>query len=130
MADPLLQHRVGRQADGVTDLLRLQQLVQLGLGECRVAAEVEIEAALAIAGDHGLEHIPPAFCAVHVAGPQNAALEVAELVEARIRRALWSPGRSSASPRHSSGDTCADAASIRATKCPPLAVDTLAHLRV
>ena len=30
------------------------------------------------------------------------------------RRALLSPGRSSASPRRSSGDTCADAASIRA----------------
>ena len=40
------------------------------------------------------------------------------------------PGRSSTSPRRSSDDTCADAASIRATKCPPLVVDTLAHLSV
>ena len=35
-------------------------------------------------------------------------------------RALVSPGRSSASPLGSSGDTCADAASIRATERPPL----------
>lgn len=28
-ADPLLQHAIGRQADGVADPLRLQQLVQL-----------------------------------------------------------------------------------------------------
>ena len=49
VADPLLQHRVGRQADGVADALCLQQLVDLGLGERRVAAEVEVEAALAVA---------------------------------------------------------------------------------
>ena len=81
MADPLLQHRVGRQADGVADALRLQQLVQLGLGERRVAAEVEIEAALAVAGDHRLQHRAPVLGAVDVAGPQDAALQVAELVE-------------------------------------------------
>src|SRR4051794_11853442 len=51
--DPLLQHRVGRQADSVADLLRFQQLVQLGPGERRVAAEVEGASTLAVAGDHG-----------------------------------------------------------------------------
>ena len=79
--DPLLQDRIGRQADGVADPLGLQQLVQLGLGERRVAAEVEIEAALTVAGDHRLQHRPPAFRAVDVAGPQDTALQVAELVE-------------------------------------------------
>ena len=39
-----------------------------------------------------------------------------------------SPGRSNASPRRSSGDICADTASICVTKCPPIAVDTLVHL--
>ena len=33
-----------------------------------------------------------------------------------------SPGRSRASLQHSSGGTCADAASIRATECPPIRV--------
>jgi hypothetical protein len=64
VADPLLQDRVGRQADGVADPLGLEQLVELGLGERRVAAEVEREAAPAVAGDHGLEdgRQPSALC--------------------------------------------------------------------
>ena len=57
MPDPLLQDRVGRQADGVADPLGLEQLVQLGLGERRVAAEVEREAAPAVARDDRLEHL-------------------------------------------------------------------------
>ena len=81
VADPLLQDRVGRQADGVADTLSFQQLVQLGLGERRVAAEPERQAALTVAGDHRLQHRAPAFGAVSVAGPQDAALQVAELVE-------------------------------------------------
>jgi hypothetical protein len=54
--DPLLQDRVGRQADGVAEVLGLQQLVQLGLGEGRVAAEVEDQASAAVAGDHRHQH--------------------------------------------------------------------------
>ena len=79
--DPLLQDRVGRQADGVADALGLEQLVELGLGERRVAAEVEGEAPPAVAGDHRHQHGAPLVGAVDVAGPQQAALEVAELVE-------------------------------------------------
>ena len=48
VSDPLLQDRVGRQADGVADALGFQQLVQLRLGEGRVAAEVEDKAPVAI----------------------------------------------------------------------------------
>jgi hypothetical protein len=81
VADPLLKDRIGRQPDGVADLLCLQKLIQLGLGERRVAAKVEIETALAVAGDYRLERRPPALRAVHVARPQGAALQVAELVE-------------------------------------------------
>ena len=61
MSDPLLQDRVGRQADGVADVLGLEQLVQLGLGEGRVAAEIENKPSAAVAGDHRLEHHAPAF---------------------------------------------------------------------
>jgi hypothetical protein len=42
MADLPLQHLVGRQADRVADALVLQQFLDLGLGERRVGAEVEI----------------------------------------------------------------------------------------
>src|SRR4051794_8595972 len=76
-----LQDRIGRKPDGVADVLGFQQLVQLGLGEAGVAAEVQGASAPAVAGDHRLEDLPPAFRAVHVAGPQGAALEVAELVQ-------------------------------------------------
>jgi hypothetical protein len=79
--DPFLQDRVGRQADGIPRALGLEQLVQLGLGEAGVTAEVEGEAALAIAGDHRHQHRAPIVGAMDVAGPQGAALEVAELVE-------------------------------------------------
>ena len=48
VCDPLLQDRVGRQANGIADALGLEQLVELGLGERRVAAEVEDKAPVAI----------------------------------------------------------------------------------
>ena len=85
MADPPLQHLVGRQADRVPDAFGLQQLVDLGLGERRIGAEVEIDAPLAVAGDHRLQHQAPVLGTVGIAGPQEAALQVAELVEQEQR---------------------------------------------
>src|SRR3712207_8375506 len=41
MADPPLQHLVGRQPDRVTDALGLQQLVDLWLGKRSIGAEVQ-----------------------------------------------------------------------------------------
>jgi hypothetical protein len=81
VSDPLLQDTVGRQPDGVADVLRLEQVIDLGLGEASIAAEVEDEATFAVARDHRLEHRSPALRAVDVARPQGTALEVAELVE-------------------------------------------------
>jgi hypothetical protein len=49
VADPPLQHLVGRQADRVVYVLGLQQLVQLWLSERGIGTEVQIDAALAIA---------------------------------------------------------------------------------
>ena len=60
---------------------RLQQLVDLGLGERRIGAEVQIDAPLAVAGDHRLQHQAPVLGTVDVAGPQETALQIAELVE-------------------------------------------------
>ena len=79
--NPLLQHSVGWDPDSIADALTLEQLIDLRLGEPGIAAEVECDAALAVALDHWLKHVSPAFGAVHVAAAQGAALEVAELVE-------------------------------------------------
>jgi hypothetical protein len=57
------------------------ELIELGHGERRVAADVEIEALVTVAGDDWLEHLTPALGAVHVTGPERAPLEVPELVE-------------------------------------------------
>jgi hypothetical protein len=56
MADPPLQHLVGRQADRVADVLGLQQLVDLWLGERGIGAEVEIDVSLTVAANHRLQH--------------------------------------------------------------------------
>jgi hypothetical protein len=39
MPDPFLQDRIGWQPDGVANVLGLDQLIDLGVGERRVAAE-------------------------------------------------------------------------------------------
>ena len=108
--DPLLQHRVGRQADGVADPLRLQQLVELGLGERRVAAEPKRQAALTVAGDHRLQHGAPALLALCTlpgrrtqrsrSPPSRSATSVPSRTWRRQRcsRLRCSPARSATSP--------------------------------
>ena len=76
-----MQDLIGRQPDRVADAFGLQQLVDLRLGERRVGAEVQIDAALAVAGHNRLQDQAPVLGAVHVARPEPAALQVAELVE-------------------------------------------------
>ena len=83
--NPPLQHLVGRQADRVANAFGLQQLVDLGLGERRVGAEVEGDAPIAVAGDDRLQHQAPVFGAVGIAAPQQTTLQVAELVEQEER---------------------------------------------
>jgi hypothetical protein len=69
MADPPLQHLVGRKPHGIADVLVLQQLVDLRLGEGSIGAEVQIDAASAVAGDHRLEHQAPVLGAMDIPGP-------------------------------------------------------------
>jgi hypothetical protein len=52
---PPLQHLVRPQADRIPDAFGLQQSVYLGLGERRVGAKIQIDAAFAVAGDHRLQ---------------------------------------------------------------------------
>ena len=89
VADPLLQDLIGRQPDGEADALGLQQLVDLRLGKGRIGTKREIDAALAVAGDHRLQHQAPILGAVNVPGPKDAALQVTELVEQEERLDHW-----------------------------------------
>ena len=81
VSDPVLQDAVGRQPDRVADALGFEELVDLGIGEGRVAAKIEPLHGAPVAGDHRLQHRAPAIGAVHVARPQSAPLQIAELVE-------------------------------------------------
>src|SRR5262245_42354986 len=71
--------------DGVADVLGLQQLVDLWLGERGIGAEVEIDAPLTVAANHRLQHEAPGLGAVDVAGSQQTAFQITELVEQEQR---------------------------------------------
>ncbi len=79
VSDPVLQDPVGRQPDRIADALGFEVLVHLGIGERRVAPEIEALHVAPIARDHGLQRCTPAIGAVYVARPQGAALHIAGL---------------------------------------------------
>jgi hypothetical protein len=81
IADRALQDAVGWQPDRVADMPGFEKLVHLGVGESCITSEIEALHYVPVAGDHRLQHRAPAVCAVHVAWPQGAALDIAELIE-------------------------------------------------
>src|SRR5215813_13334941 len=81
VGDPVLQDVVGRQPDRISGTLSFEKLVHLGIGEGCVAPEVEAPYGAPVAGDHRLQHRAPAIGTVHVARPQGAPLDIAELVD-------------------------------------------------
>ena len=58
-----------------------EELVDLGIGEGGVGPEIDARDLAPIARHDRLEHALPAVGAVHVAGTQRAAFQIAELVE-------------------------------------------------
>ena len=76
-----MQDPVGRQADCVADAFGFEEFVDLGIGEGRVARKIQALHDVPVAGDHRLQHRSPAGGTVHVAWPQRAALDIAELIE-------------------------------------------------
>ena len=66
IADPVLQDAVGWQPDGVADVLGFEKLVDLRVGERRVAPKIEALYRAMIAGDHRFQHRAPAIGAVNV----------------------------------------------------------------
>ena len=81
VADPVLQDPVGRQPDCVTDALGFDGLVNLGIGEGRVAAKIEPLDGASVADDHRLQHRAPTIGTMNVSGSQRASLNIAELVD-------------------------------------------------
>src|SRR5882762_4410289 len=80
-----LQDPVGWQPDRVAVALGFEELVDLRVGEGRIAAEIAPLYRAPVAGDYRLQHFAPAGGAVDVARPQSAPLQIAELVEHKER---------------------------------------------
>src|SRR5260370_30959403 len=87
VSDLALQDGVARQPDRVAVALDFEELVNLRVGESRVAAEIAPLHRAPIAGDHRLQHPAPAVSAVDVARAQGAPFQIAELVEPAQRAA-------------------------------------------
>jgi hypothetical protein len=82
-----VQHRIGRESDGVEVALSFEKRVHLRIGETRVTPEVSLELprAMAIAGNHRLQHGAPIVGAGYVAVSQEGTFQVTELIEAEQR---------------------------------------------
>ena len=100
--DPLVELGVALDADGVVPALRLQQVEQHRDGEggvCAKPAARDRGPGLGrVARQHGAQNVFPAVGAVHVAGPERAAFQIAELVEHEqrvqaLRLEMAVPGR-------------------------------------
>src|SRR6478672_13315633 len=85
ISDLFLQDLVGRQPDCVAGTLGFEQLVDLGIGESRIAPEIQMLHDASIASDHRLQQRAPAIGTMHIARPQRTPLDIAELVEQEQR---------------------------------------------
>src|SRR6516165_3276781 len=65
----------------IAHALGFEELVDLGIGEGRVASEIKPLHPVSVAHDHRLQHRAPAIRAMDVTGSQSAPLDIAELVE-------------------------------------------------
>src|ERR1700693_3486433 len=85
VADLALQDGGGWQSDRIAVALGFEELVDLRIGEGRVAAEIAPLHRALVTGDHRLQNVPPARGAVDVPRTQRAPLQIAELVEHKQR---------------------------------------------
>jgi len=81
IADAFLQDAIGGQPDCVFDPFAFEILVDIGIGEAGVGAEVDARKLAAIARHDRLQYALPTVGAVNIAGSQRAAFQIAELVE-------------------------------------------------
>src|SRR6476660_1827160 len=71
MSDLILQDLVGRKPDRVAGTLGFKKFVDLGIGEGRIASEIQMLHDASIASDHRLQQRAPAVGAMDVAGPKS-----------------------------------------------------------
>src|SRR5215212_4792968 len=81
MSDLVLQDLVGRQADRVACTLGFEELVNLGIGEGCVTAEIQMLHDAPVTRDYRLQQRAPVVSTVNVARPQHTSLNIAKLVE-------------------------------------------------
>ena len=79
--DLVLQDPVGRQQDCVASAFGFKEFIYLGIGKGYIAPEVEALHDIPVARDHRLQHRMSTVGAVHVAGPEGAPLDIAQLIE-------------------------------------------------
>ena len=81
MADPFMQDLVGGQPDRVFDPVDFEILLDIGIGEADVGAEIDARDFSAIARHEELQNVVPSVGAVNVTGTQRASFKIAELIE-------------------------------------------------
>src|SRR5215213_3656820 len=85
MSDLILQDLVGRKPDRVAGTLGFKKLVNLGIGKSRVTPKIQMLHNAPVTRNHWFQHRSPAVGTMHVARPQRAPLDIAELVEHKQR---------------------------------------------
>ena len=81
MPDFVLQDAIGREADCVAGTFGFKKLVDLGIGKGCIASEIQMLHDASVTRDHRLQLRPPTISTMDVARPQDAAFDIAELVE-------------------------------------------------
>src|SRR6516164_5582106 len=69
VSDLVLQDPIGRQPDRITHALGFEELVDLRVGEGRIATKIAALHRAPVPGDYRLQHRAPTVGAVHVARP-------------------------------------------------------------
>jgi hypothetical protein len=82
-ADPIIgkQHSVGGKSNGEFDRFTFEVLIHIGIGEARISPEKGASRLAATARHHRIQDALPTIGAVNIAGAQDAALQIVELVE-------------------------------------------------
>src|SRR3954469_8421049 len=81
MSDLVLQHLIGRQANRIAGILGFKKLVDLGTGESGIASKIQMLHNAPVTRNHRLQQRAPAVSAVDIAGPEDTAFDIAELIE-------------------------------------------------
>src|ERR1039458_4479400 len=91
MGDAFLKHLIGGESDRGFVTLWFLQLLDLGVCERGVCAEVVAHLTVPITRDKGFQNLMPAIGGMNVAGSKGASFQIAELVEDEQRMVAGAP---------------------------------------